>query len=54
MIESHLIDHIEMRPSKSFQNLTEQAPSSSSQSQFVGILEERDAAGKVVNSPSAV
>jgi hypothetical protein len=47
-------DHIEMRPSKFFQNLTEQASSSSSQSQLVGILEEKDAAGKVVNSQSAV
>jgi hypothetical protein len=50
----HASGHTEMCPSQSFQNLTEQASSPSSQSQSVGILEEKDAAGKVVNSPSAV
>jgi len=54
MIKLRPSDQIEMHPSRSFQSLTNQASSSSSQSQFVGILEEKDAAGKVVNSPSAV
>jgi hypothetical protein len=45
-------DQIKMLQSNSFHGLTHQTSSSSSDSQFVGFLQEKDVSGKVVNSMS--